>query len=68
MALTEIPFVLVGLAIIGANVCGLLVALRARDWIWAVVQVLVPGLATAVYLLVVRRSVADHSPDPRIRT
>ena len=55
MAIAEIPFILLALAIMGAIAWGLVVAFRARDWVWLAVQLLVPGPATAIYLLVVVR-------------
>lgn len=55
MALAEIPFILIALAIMGAILWGLVVAFRSRDWGWLIVQLLLPGLATAIYLLVVVR-------------
>ena len=55
MALSEVPFVLVFLFGAVTVLFGLIDALRHRSWGWAALQVGVPGLATAVYLMVVRR-------------
>ena len=64
MALAEIPFILITLAIMGAILWGLAVAFRSGDWGWLLAQLLVPVLTTAVYLLVVvrERNAVDRPP------